>query len=157
MALTLAGRTPRAASTLRCVASAGEGVVAMVDVLSRWDELTATSVAINHCEWSRRHDIQLCLSSQRARLVSMALRAARRNRLPASSFAYPRQRKYPIDTIGRARNALSRASQSNTFGTYSHVAKAVRRRYGNRVATVGPKKGTISGPGLRRRGQRRGR
>jgi hypothetical protein len=72
-------------------------------------------------------------------------------RLPSSAFAYPKTRQYPINTVKRARNALSRAGQSNTSGTYAHVARAVRRRYGNRVATVGKAKGTTTRPGLRRR------
>jgi hypothetical protein len=86
----------------------------------------------------------------------VALRAARRKRLPSSAFAYPRQRKYPIDTVARARNALARAAQSHTSGSYQHVARAVRRRHGNRVATVGRAKGTVSRPGYRKGGTRRG-
>lgn len=82
------------------------------------------------------------------------MKAARRKALPASSFAYPRTRKYPIDTPKRARNALARASQSGTSGTYQHVARAVRKKYGNKVATVGKKRGTVSGPGYRK-GKRR--
>lgn len=57
------------------------------------------------------------------------LSSKQRRRLPASSFAYPAQRKYPIDTPARARNALSRAAQKNTFGTYAHVKAAVSRKY----------------------------
>jgi len=77
--------------------------------------------------------------------------AAKRRSLKPSQFAYPRTRAYPIDTIGRARAALSRASSSKNKGTYSHVAKAVRRKYGNRVASVGPKRGTKARPGYRRK------
>jgi len=79
------------------------------------------------------------------------LTAARRGKLPASSFAYPRTRRYPIDTPARARNALARAAQSHTSGSYRHVARAVRARYGNRVASVGRQRGTVAGPGYRRR------
>ena len=93
-----------------------------------------------------------------------ALRSSRRRRLPDSAFAYPSTRSYPIDTVKRARNALARAAQKGTKGSYAHVARAVRRRYGNKVATVGRKRGTVSGPGYRRkrkgggkRGGRRGR
>jgi Family of unknown function (DUF6582) len=86
----------------------------------------------------------------------MALKAARRKRLPSSAFAYPKQRKYPIDTVKRARNALARAAQSKTSGTYQHVARKVRARYGNKVATVGRTRGTVSGPGYRK-GASRGR
>ena len=86
----------------------------------------------------------------------MALKAKRRRALPSSAFAYPRRRKYPIDTPARARNALARAAQSGTSGSYRHVARAVRRRYGNRIASVGPARGTITGPGYRRGPSRRG-
>jgi hypothetical protein len=77
------------------------------------------------------------------------------SRLPRSAFAYPSKRAYPINTPRRARNALSRAAQSGTSGTYSHVARAVRARYGNRVASVGPRRGTVSSPGYRRSSGRR--
>lgn len=81
--------------------------------------------------------------------------AARRRNLPRSAFAYPSRRAYPIDTLARARNALSRAGQANTSGTYGHVARAVRAKWGNRVSTVGPKRGTVTRPGHRRsRGRR---
>jgi Family of unknown function (DUF6582) len=83
------------------------------------------------------------------------LKSARRRSLPASAFAYPKQRKYPIDTPRRARNALARAAQSGTSGSYRTVARKVRARYGNRVASVGRARGTISGPGYRRGTKRR--
>jgi hypothetical protein len=83
----------------------------------------------------------------------MALKAAKRKKLPSSAFAYPSKRKYPIDTKARARNALARAAQSKTYGSYSHVARAVRRRYGNAVASVGKKRGTTTRPGYRRKGR----
>ena len=85
----------------------------------------------------------------------MAISAAKRKSLPASSFAYPRTRSFPIDTPARARNALARAAQKGTKGSYSHVAKAVRRKYGNRIASVGRTRGTVSRPGYQRRGRRR--
>jgi len=71
-------------------------------------------------------------------------------RLSRSAFAYPSRRAYPIDTPARARSALARASSSRNSGTYQHVARAVRRRYGNRIASVGPRRGTVTGPGYRR-------
>lgn len=77
--------------------------------------------------------------------------AKRRRALPATAFAYPRQRKYPIDTVKRARNALARAAQSGTSGTYQHVATKVRAKYGDRVASVGRKRGVVSRPGYRKR------
>jgi hypothetical protein len=84
----------------------------------------------------------------------MALSAATRKRLPKSSFALPSQRKYPIDTLARAKNALARAAQKKTAGSYSTVAKAVRKKWGNRVASVGKARGTVSRPGYKRRGGR---
>lgn len=78
------------------------------------------------------------------------MKASRRKKLPSKAFAYPKTRSYPIDTVSRARNALARAAQSKTKGTYAHVARAVRRRYGNKVASVGPKRGMVSRPGYRK-------
>ena len=78
------------------------------------------------------------------------MKASRRNALPKTAFAYPSRRAYPIDTPARARNALARASQDGTSGTYRHVAEAVRKRYGNQIASVGRKRGTVSGPGYRK-------
>ena len=57
------------------------------------------------------------------------LKAKRRKALPNSAFAYPSVRKYPIHDKSHARNALSRAAQRNTYGTYAHVRAAVARRY----------------------------
>lgn len=73
------------------------------------------------------------------------------SRLPDSAFAYPRTRQYPINTLPRARAALAFAARRTTSGTYEHVARAVRRKWGDRVATVGPTKGTTTRPGKRRR------
>ena len=85
----------------------------------------------------------------------MALSAQKRRSLPASSFAYPRTRSYPIDTPKRARAALSRAAQKGTKGSYTHVAKKVRAKYGNRIASVGRARGTVTRPGYKRSGRRR--
>lgn len=65
----------------------------------------------------------------------MAISAKKRRSLPRSAFAYPRTRKYPIDTKARARNALARAAQKGTSGSYAHVARAVRKRYGSAIKT----------------------
>lgn len=72
-------------------------------------------------------------------------------RLPRSAFAYPKTREYPINTPKRARAALSRAAQKGTSGSYTTVAKAVRKKYGNKIASVGPAKGTTGRAGYRRR------
>lgn len=87
------------------------------------------------------------------------MRANRRRALPPSAFALPRTRQYPIDTIGRARSALARSAlarsaQRNTAGTYPTVARAVRARYGDRIPTVGPTKGTTTHPGYRKGGRK---
>jgi hypothetical protein len=72
----------------------------------------------------------------------MALTAKQRNKLPASAFAYPAARKYPVPTkaqarkagiserqrVGLHRNALSRSAQSGTSGSYGHVARKVGAR-----------------------------
>lgn len=57
------------------------------------------------------------------------LKGKTRRKLPASAFAYPSTRKYPIHDRSHARNALARAASSKTSGTYAHVAAAVNRRY----------------------------
>jgi hypothetical protein len=85
----------------------------------------------------------------------MALRASQRKRLPASAFAYPSKRKYPIDTKKRARNALARAAQKNTSGSYAHVAKKVRAKWGNKVASTGKAKGVMHRAGYRKGAKRR--
>lgn len=81
----------------------------------------------------------------------MALTAAQRRKLPKSAFAYPSARKYPVPTkaqakragisetqrLGLHRNALARAAQSGTSGSYGHVAKHVARRAGGKVKPKG--------------------
>jgi len=72
----------------------------------------------------------------------VALTSRQRKKLPASAFAYPSQRKYPVPTkaqarkagiserqrVGMHRNALSRAAQRKTSGSYRHAAAHVNRR-----------------------------
>lgn len=81
----------------------------------------------------------------------MALTARQRAKLPKTAFAYPAQRAYPVPTktqakkagitekqrLGLHRNALSRAAQAGTTGSYSHVAKHVARRTGGKVKPRG--------------------
>jgi predicted DNA-binding helix-hairpin-helix protein len=57
------------------------------------------------------------------------LSAARRRKLPKSSFALKGKRKYPIDTKARARNALARVAQHGTASEKKRVRAAVHRRY----------------------------
>lgn len=68
------------------------------------------------------------------------MKASKRKALPRSAFAYPSKRAYPIDTPKRARNALARAAQSKTSGSYATVARAVRKRYGSKIKTRGGKR-----------------
>ena len=42
-----------------------------------------------------------------------------RNALPSSKFALPKERKYPVDTPGRAANAKARATQMVAKGKLS--------------------------------------
>jgi hypothetical protein len=87
----------------------------------------------------------------------VALTAKQRRALPDSAFVYPRQRKFPVPTkaqakragigerqrLGLHRNALSRAAQSGTSGSYAKVAPIVRRRSAGKVASV--KRGAVGG------------
>lgn len=52
----------------------------------------------------------------------------RREQLPSSVFALP-GRKYPIDTIARARNALARVSQFGTPEEKAIVRRKVHAKY----------------------------
>jgi 3,4-dihydroxy-2-butanone 4-phosphate synthase len=73
----------------------------------------------------------------------MALTARQRAKLPASAFAYPSKRAYPIPTKAQAkragiseaqrqrthRAALSMSAKRATSGTHGHVArKSAKRR-----------------------------
>lgn len=81
------------------------------------------------------------------------MKAAQRRRLPDSAFAY-KNRTYPIDTPDRARAALRLAGKKTTRGSYAHVAKAIRARYGPHaagIATVGTARGTVTRAGYRKR------
>lgn len=78
------------------------------------------------------------------------LTAKQRKSAPASAWAYPKQRKFYIGDVSHARNALARAAQKGTKGSYTHVAKAVRRKYGGRIASVGRARGTVTRPGYKR-------
>ena len=83
--------------------------------------------------------------------MGRSLSAVQRAKLPPSAFAYPAARKYPVPTASQARrvgiserqrlalhrNALSRAGQPKTMGSYSTVAAVVRRR-SNVAATPKP-------------------
>jgi len=53
----------------------------------------------------------------------------RRKKLPKTSFALKRERKYPIHDIAHARNALARVAQSGTPSEKKRVRAAVTKRY----------------------------
>jgi hypothetical protein len=52
------------------------------------------------------------------------MKAAARNKLPAAKFGLPGERKYPVDTKGRAANAKGRATQQVNKGNLSPAAAA---------------------------------
>ena len=58
-----------------------------------------------------------------------SISAAKRHSLPKSDFVYPEREGFPVDTKARARNALARAAQSKTSGSYETVAKKVRAKF----------------------------
>lgn len=53
----------------------------------------------------------------------------RRKSLTPSQFAIPEKRKYPIDTVRRARNALSRVSAHGSPEEKRRVCSAVSTHY----------------------------
>jgi hypothetical protein len=52
------------------------------------------------------------------------LDAGKRNKLPASKFAEPDKRAYPIEDKAHARNAKARASQARNAGRMSKAEEA---------------------------------
>lgn len=66
---------------------------------------------------------------------------AKRNSLPESEFALPGQRKYPVDTRGRAANAKSRATQMENAGKLSATDKEKVDRKANAVLMQGTRFG----------------
>ena len=54
---------------------------------------------------------------------------AQRNKLSTSEFALPAQRKYPVDTKNRARNALSRVSEYGDSATKAKVRAKVHAKF----------------------------
>jgi hypothetical protein len=76
-------------------------------------------------------------------------------KLPSSAFAYPKTRQYPINTLKRARNALARAAQPGTSGSYSVVLRKVKARYGKKIKTAGKSKPSGASTRKRRKSTRR--
>ncbi len=56
------------------------------------------------------------------------LTSAERRALPARDFVFPKQRKYPIEDAGHARDALSRAAHKGG-AVQAKVRAAVKRKY----------------------------
>ena len=57
------------------------------------------------------------------------LTAAARKKIKGKNFAMPGSRSYPIQDRAHARNALSRAAQSKTKGSYKAIAAKVHAKY----------------------------
>jgi hypothetical protein len=55
--------------------------------------------------------------------------AARRHKLPSSDFVFPDKEAYPVDTPGRARNALSRGAQNASPGALAKIKRKVHAKY----------------------------
>ncbi len=53
----------------------------------------------------------------------------KRKRLRSTSFALPKERRFPINDISHARNALARVSAYGTETEKKQVRRAVYRRY----------------------------
>ena len=69
------------------------------------------------------------------------LNAKRRNALPASEFALPESRKYPVDTKARAANAKARATQMENKGKLSASSRAKIDAKANRILDKGDRGG----------------
>ena len=65
------------------------------------------------------------------------LKAARRNKLPESTFGLPGSRKYPMPDRSHAANAKSRASQMVSKGKLSPASAAKIRAKANRILGKG--------------------
>ena len=68
------------------------------------------------------------------------LTSKQRNRLPASDFAEPKQRKYPVNNRSHAKNALARVAQHGTASEKAKVRKKVSAKYPS--IAIGGKKTT---------------
>src|SRR5262249_14548018 len=66
-------------------------------------------------------------------MKSPKLTAAKRNGFAAAVFGLPSQRKYPLDTPGRAANAKARATQQVAKGNLTPAQRAQIDARANRV------------------------
>ncbi len=55
--------------------------------------------------------------------------AKRRKRMKSSTFALPKERKFPIPDAAHARNALSRVSQHGSPSEVKRVKAAVHKKF----------------------------
>lgn len=69
------------------------------------------------------------LSSEDAEMEEKKLTYKDRKRLSPKSFVFPKDRKYPIEDLPHARNALARVSQHGTPEEKDKVRAAVYRKY----------------------------
>jgi hypothetical protein len=60
---------------------------------------------------------------------SPKLTAAKRKAMPPGSFGLPSKKKYPIDTAGRARDALGRVAQHGGPAEKAVVRARVAKKY----------------------------
>jgi hypothetical protein len=99
----------------------------------------------------------------------MALTTRQRNKLPASAFLDPKNRRFPVPTAAQAsaagisepqrlrtlRNARSRSAQRQARGvkhvTPAMTKRAVRKRGGGKIASVLPAKSRSRSSGSSRR------
>jgi hypothetical protein len=63
-----------------------------------------------------------------------------RNKLPASEFGMPKERKFPMPNASHAANSKSRASQMESSGKISSAEKAKIYAKANKVLGKGKKK-----------------
>lgn len=77
----------------------------------------------------------------------MKLNAAARNKIPASKFGIPGQRKFPMPDKSHAANAKARATQGVNKGTLSPAMASRIRTKANRILGGLPKgdKGSAAG------------
>ena len=54
---------------------------------------------------------------------------AKKKRLPRSSFALKRERKYPIIDEAHARAALARAAHNEPLATQRYIAEQIKERF----------------------------
>jgi hypothetical protein len=71
----------------------------------------------------------MAAKSSGGKAKSPKLTAAKRKALPPGSFGLPGKKKYPIDTAGRARNALGRVAQHGGPVEKAVVRARVAKKY----------------------------